>query len=157
MSVRILAEAFDPLVELRAFQDTLGERARSIGALATFTGSMRDFNDGAPVDSMLLEHYPGMTDAHLERLADEARRKWQLDDILIVHRVGEVRPGDAIVLVATWSAHRAHAFESCRAVMEDLKSSAPFWKKEQTTAGARWVETNTPGRSADFASSPARK
>lgn len=155
MSVRICAEAFDPLLELRAFQDALGERARSIGALATFTGSMRDFNDGAAVESMWLEHYPGMTDAHLERLAVDARRQWQLDDILIVHRVGEVRPGDAIVLVATWAAHRAHAFESCRAVMEELKSSAPFWKKEQTAQGARWVEKNTPRDSADFTPSLA--
>jgi molybdopterin synthase catalytic subunit len=141
---------FDPLAELRAFDDALGDRRRGIGAQAMFVGSMRDFNDGDTVEAMVLEHYPGMTEAHLERLAATATERWKLDDILIVHRVGEVRPGDAIVLVSTWSTHRAHAFESCRAVMEDLKSSAPFWKKERTVGGARWVAGNTPGHSADF-------
>lgn len=152
MSVRIHAEAFDPFAELRSHQDALGARARSIGALATFIGTMRDFNEGEPVTGMVLEHYPGMTDKHLERLAADAVQRWHLDDILIVHRVGEVQPGDTLVLVATWSAHRAHAFESCRAVMEELKSSAPFWKKEQTAHGPRWVEKNTPGHSAEFTS-----
>jgi molybdopterin synthase catalytic subunit len=152
MSVRLYTDAFDPFAELRSYQDGLGARARSIGALATFIGTMRDFNEGEPVAAMVLEHYPGMTDKHLERLAADAMDKWQLNDILIVHRVGEVLPGDALVLVAAWSAHRAHAFESCRAVMEDLKSTAPFWKKERTATGARWVETNTPGHSADFKS-----
>lgn len=150
MSVRLCAEAFDPFAEIRAHQDALGARQLSIGALASFIGSMRDFNEGVAVEAMFLDHYPGMTDKHLERLAADALAKWQLDDVLIVHRVGEVRPGDPIVLVATWSAHRAHAFESCRALMEDLKSSAPFWKKERTAGGARWVENNTPGNSADF-------
>ena len=152
MSVRIHAEAFDPFNELRCHQDGLGARARGIGALATFIGTMRDFNEGEPVTSMVLEHYPGMTDKHLERLAADAMQRWQLDDILIAHRVGEVEPGDTLVLVATWSAHRAHAFESCRAVMEELKSSAPFWKKERTSEGTRWVEKNTPGHSTDFKS-----
>lgn len=150
MSVRICTEAFDPFAEIRRHQDALGERLRSIGALASFIGSMRDFNEGEPVEAMVLEHYPGMTDKHLERLAADAMTKWQLDEVLIVHRVGEVRPGDPIVLVATWSAHRAHAFESCRALMEDLKSTAPFWKKERTAEGARWVDNNTPANSADF-------
>ncbi len=150
MSVRLCAEAFDPFAEMRAHQDALGARLLSIGALASFIGSMRDFNEGEAVEAMFLDHYPGMTDKHLERLAADAMSKWQLDDVLILHRVGEVRPGDPIVLVATWSAHRAHAFESCRALMEDLKSSAPFWKKERTAGGARWVENNTPGNSADF-------
>lgn len=150
MRVLICPEAFDPFAEIRIQQDALGARQRSIGALASFIGSMRDFNDGELVDAMILEHYPGMTDKHLERIAAEAMVKWSLDDVLIVHRVGEVRPGDPIVLVATWSAHRAHAFESCRAVMEELKSTAPFWKKEQSASGARWVANNTPGCSADF-------
>lgn len=150
MRVLIRPEAFDPFAEIRIHQDALGARRTSIGALASFIGSMRDFNDGESVEAMTLEHYPGMTDKHLERIAAEAISKWSLDDLLIVHRVGEVRPGDPIVLVATWSAHRAHAFESCRAVMEALKSTAPFWKKEQSASGARWVANNTPGSSADF-------
>ncbi len=150
MKVRITPQPFDPLDEIRAVQEGFGARARSIGAAATFVGSMRDFNDGAAVESMVLEHYPGMTEAHLERLAAAALERWELDDILIVHRVGEVRPADPIVLVAVWSAHRAHAFESCRHVMEELKSSAPLWKKEKSDSGERWVANNTPGSSADF-------
>jgi molybdopterin synthase catalytic subunit len=150
MSVRICPEPFDPLDELRAAERALGERRRRIGAAATFVGSMRDFNEGEPVESMWLEHYPGMTERHLEGLVTAAVERWQLDHALIVHRVGEVHPGDPIVLVAVWSAHRAHAFESCRHLMEELKSTAPFWKKERAATGARWVANNTPGSSAEF-------
>ncbi len=150
MAVRIVAQAFDPLDELRACRDALGARQRAIGAHASFVGSMRDFNEGDEVESMLLEHYPGMTERHLESIVSAARERWKLDEVLVVHRVGEVRPGDAIVLVAVWSAHRAHAFESCRHIMEDLKSNAPFWKKEQTASGSRWVSNNTPGTTAAF-------
>ncbi|MEQ8659305.1 MAG: molybdenum cofactor biosynthesis protein MoaE [Gammaproteobacteria bacterium] len=150
MKVLVSPTPFDPLDELRAFEEALGERRRRIGAAATFVGSMRDFNDGSTVESMRLEHYPGMTEQHLERIAEEACARWQLDDALIVHRVGEVHPGDAIVLVAVWSAHRAHAFESCRHIMEDLKSRAPFWKQERTADGQRWVGNNTPGTSDEF-------
>lgn len=150
MAVRICAEPFDPLEELRRHQAGFGAGRAKVGALASFVGSMRDFNEGDAVSSMVLEHYPGMTDRQLEDLAARAAARWQLADILIVHRVGEILPGDDIVLVATWSAHRAHAFESCRAVMEELKHSAPFWKKERTAAGERWVTRNTPANSADF-------
>lgn len=145
MTVRIVAEPFDPLDVVRTTERALGERRKSIGAAATFVGSMRDFNDGERVEAMVLEHYPGMTEKHVEGLAEEARRRWALDEVLIVHRVGEVHPGDPIVLVAVWSAHRAHAFESCRHIMEALKSTAPFWKKEHTAGGQRWVASNTPG------------
>jgi molybdopterin synthase catalytic subunit len=150
MTIRISAEPFDPLEEIRAHQDRIGERMRRIGASAIFIGSTRDFNEGEQVDSMTLEHYPGMTEKHLEKIAEKAVSRWKLDDLLIVHRVGELVPGDPIVLVAVWSAHRAHAFESCRWIMEDLKSSAPFWKKEQAASGDRWVAGNTAGRSEDF-------
>jgi molybdopterin synthase catalytic subunit len=150
MTVRIVASAFDALDEIRAHELKLGERRRQIGAAATFVGSMRDFNEGDAVQSMVLEHYAGMTDRHLENMVAEAIQRWQLDDVLIVHRVGEIVPADAIVLVAVWSAHRAHAFESCRHLMEELKSSAPFWKKEVTADGERWVTKNTPGSTAGF-------
>lgn len=146
MAVRISPAPFDPYDEIRAHQDRIGDGMRRIGATATFVGSMRDFNDDERVEAMTLEHYPGMTDKHLEKIANEAQRRWDLDDVLIVHRVGELKPADPIVLVAVWSAHRAHAFESCRFIMEDLKSSAPFWKKEQAASGERWVANNTPGR-----------
>lgn len=150
MRILIVEAAFDPLNEIRACQDALGERQRQIGALASFVGSMRDFNEGTQVASMVLEHYPGMTEKHLEKLAQAAVERWGLDEVLLVHRVGEVRPPDALVLVACWSAHRAHAFESCRHIMEELKSTAPFWKREQTADGSRWVANNTPGTSEAF-------
>ena len=150
MTVRICQAPFDPYDEIRTYQNGIGDGMRSIGATATFVGSMRDFNSDERVDAMTLEHYPGMTEKHLEKIADDAQRRWGLDDVLIVHRVGELKPSDPIVLVAVWSAHRAHAFESCRYIMEDLKSSAPFWKKEQAASGERWVANNTPGRSEDI-------
>ena len=150
MTVRIQAASFDPFATLSDYQAKLGSSVRSIGAMASFVGSMRDFNEGDTVTSMTLEHYPGMTDKHLENLVAEAREQWNLDDALIVHRVGTVTPGDPIVLVATWSAHRAHAFESCRALMESLKSTAPFWKREKTTDGERWISNNTPGSTEEF-------
>lgn len=104
---------------------------------------MRDFNDGARIHAMTLEHYAGMTERHLAGICREASERWSIFDVLIVHRTGEVRPGDPIVLVAVWSAHRAAALEACRFLIEDLKTRAPFWKKETLDAGARWVEKNT--------------
>ena len=107
---------------------------------------MRDFNEGDTVRDMYLEHYPGMTERHLEDLAAATLQQWSLDDVLIVHRVGHITPAQPIVLVAVWSAHRAAAFEACRQLMETLKHSAPFWKRETLVDGAvRWVDNNTPG------------
>ena len=106
---------------------------------------MRDFNEGDDVHAMSLEHYPGMTEQHLESICSAAAQKWPLLATLIVHRVGELEPGEPIVLVAVWSAHRAAAFEACRHIMEELKSRAPFWKKEILADGHRWVASNTPG------------
>ena len=105
---------------------------------------MRDFNQGDAVQSLFLEHYPGMTESYLAQIASEAAQRWDLIDTLIVHRVGELKPGDPIVLVAVWSAHRKDAFEASRYLMEELKSRAPLWKKEQLADGSRWVEKNTP-------------
>jgi molybdopterin synthase catalytic subunit len=115
------------------------------GATAMFVGTMRDFNEGDSVTSMVLEHYPGMTEKYLEKLCEQAADRWDILDALIVHRVGKVNPNDTIVLVSVWSTHRADAFEVCRFLMEDLKSRAPFWKKEHLVEGSRWVEKNTPG------------
>lgn len=150
MTIRISSEPFDPLDEIRAHQDRIGAGMRRIGATAMFVGSMRDFNEGEQIDTMSLEHYPEMTEKHLGKIAEETVSRWNLEDVLIVHRVGELAPGDPIVLVAVWSAHRAHAFEAARSIMEDLKSSAPFWKKEKAASGERWVTNNTPGRSEEF-------
>ena len=144
MTVLIRDVAFDPHDEERSHAATLP--AGAFGATATFVGTMRDFNEGDGVTAMTLEHYPGMTERELGRIADEARERFGLADALIVHRVGEIRPGEPIVLTAAASAHRAAAFDACRWLMEALKSRAPFWKKERLADGAeRWVERNTPG------------
>ena len=146
MSVRILAAGFDPWTCLADYQRTRsGAPPGQFGATAVFVGTMRDFNQGDVVQRLFLEHYPGMTESHLDKIAAEAAQRWDLIDTLIVHRVGELEPGDPIVLVAVWSAHRAAAFEASRWLMEELKSKAPFWKKEATGSGHRWVEQNTPG------------
>ena len=145
MTVTILDRAFDPWHHLAEYRNQGTQQAGQIGATAVFIGTMRDFNQDESVQGMLLEHYPGMTEGYLERISDEAARRWDLLDSLIVHRVGELRPGEPIVLVAVWSTHRKATFEASRFLMEELKSKAPFWKKEQLQEGARWVERNTPG------------
>jgi molybdopterin synthase catalytic subunit len=147
MAVSICAEPFEPLSALKAHEDRL--QAGSFGATATFVGTMRDFNEGDDVESMTLEHYPGMTESQLQLIIDDASSQWPLQDVLLVHRVGDIRPGDPIVLVACWSAHRAAAFDACRFLMEALKSRAPFWKRETLTdQSSRWVEKNTAGYSS---------
>ena len=144
MPVLIREEAFDPHDEERAFAATLP--TGGFGATASFVGTMRDFNEGDGVNAMTLEHYPGMTERELARIVAEARERWDVIDALVVHRVGEILPGQPIVLTAVWSAHRAAAFDACRFLMEALKSRAPFWKKETLAdGGSRWVERNTPG------------
>ena len=143
MTVRVTAEPFDPYAELAAYAPC-GD-ARRIGAAALFIGFMRDLNEGDDVVTMELEHYPGMTERALEQLRDEAVSRWQLDDALVIHRVGPLAPTDPIVLVAAWSAHRNAALEACRFLIEELKHRAPFWKREQLADRARWVEQNTPG------------
>ena len=145
MRIEVRAQAFDPWVEIGRYQTgVLSEQSR-YGATAVIVGTMRDVNEAAAVHAMTLEHYPGMTERHLQRITEEAMGRWDIIDILILHRVGELHPGEPIVLIAVWSAHRAAAFEACRFLIEDLKSRAPFWKKERLDAGFRWVEKNTPG------------
>jgi molybdopterin synthase catalytic subunit len=119
-------------------------QAGKYGATASFVGTMRDFSDGGPVRSMTLEYYPGMTERHLHQICEEAKQRWDILDSLIVHRIGDIQPNDPIVLVAAWSAHRAAAFDACRYLIEELKTRAPFWKKEQLQEATRWVEHNTP-------------
>ncbi|MDS4025936.1 MAG: molybdenum cofactor biosynthesis protein MoaE [Candidatus Contendobacter sp.] len=146
MKVELRSKPFDPLLELGLYQASLDERRPGrYGATAIFIGTMRDFNGDETVRGMTLEHYPGMTERHLQRIVAAARGEWPLLDTLVIHRVGELQPNDPIVLVAVWSAHRAAAFAACRCIMEELKSKAPFWKREDTTDGPRWVEHNTPG------------
>lgn len=144
MAVSLHPAPFDPWAALTAHQAQLPPG--SFGATAVFVGTMRDFNEGDDVRAMTLEHYPGMTEKHLEGIVAEARERWGLDDCLIAHRVGPIEPGEPIVLTAVWSAHRKAAFEACRYLMEELKHRAPFWKRETLKDGAdRWVEKNTEG------------
>jgi molybdopterin synthase catalytic subunit len=145
MHVELRQQPFDPWAEVRAYRDRSGLGDGSAGASAVFVGTMRDFNEGDRVTGMVLEHYPGMTEREIERIVAEAGEQWPLLDVMVLHRVGAVAPGDDIVSVAVWSAHRAEAFDACRTIMEALKSRAPFWKKETLDDRERWVERNTAG------------
>jgi molybdopterin synthase catalytic subunit len=136
MTVRVQNEDFDLSTEVAA----LRAQNPRIGAVACFVGTVRDLNEGSGVEVMELEHYPGMTEKALADIVDAARGRWPGVDVLIVHRVGKLYPLDQIVLVATTSAHRGDAFASCEFVMDYLKTQAPFWKKEKTAAGERWVD-----------------
>jgi len=136
MPVRVQTEDFDVSAEIARLR--AGEP--KIGAVASFVGVVRDLNDGSNVSQMTLEHYPGMTEKALERIVTEAKQRWDIFDVLVVHRVGPLAPTDQIVLVAVTSAHRGEAFAACEFVMDYLKTQAPFWKKERTGAGSRWVE-----------------
>lgn len=134
--IRVQEEDFDIGAELAAL--TAGD-AR-VGAIATFVGLVRDRNDGDQVAGMTLEHYPGMTEKSLEKIVDEAKARWSLYEVLVIHRVGPLKPTDRIVFVAVTSAHRGEAFAACEFVMDYLKTQAPFWKREETPSGARWVD-----------------
>ena len=140
MLIEIREQPFDPWQELSIYQQREELVPGSYGACTTFVGTMRDLNLGDQVKRMHLEHYEGMTERQLTEIAKAAISKFNLIDLLIVHRVGEINPNDSIVLVATWSAHRAAAFDGCREVMEYLKSEATFWKKETLDSSQRWVE-----------------
>lgn len=145
MQVQLRELEFDPWHEVAEHQAQHLDASGKYGATVVFVGTMRDANEGDAVSGMTLEHYPEMTERHLRAIANKAMSQWEIIDVLILHRIGEVVPDEPIVLVAVWSAHRAAAYDANRFIMEDLKSKAPFWKKEQTASGARWVERNTPG------------
>jgi molybdopterin synthase catalytic subunit len=136
MPVRVQTEDFDAGAEIARLR--AGDRG--VGAIATFIGTVRDQHDDAPVTALTLEHYPGMTEAALQEIVDEARRRFDVRDALVVHRVGALAPGDQIVLVVVSSAHRSMAFDACAFVMDLLKTRAPFWKKERLPDGERGVE-----------------
>jgi len=136
MTVRVQSADFDVAREVAAMR--AGD-AR-VGAVASFIGTVRDVNDAASVSTLTLEHYPGMTEKALEAIVSEAKARFDIYAALVVHRVGELKPTDQIVLVVVTSAHREAAFDACRFLMDYLKTRAPFWKKEETPAGARWVD-----------------
>jgi molybdopterin synthase catalytic subunit len=139
MAVRIQTGDFDAGAEIAA----LRRGNPKVGAVASFIGVCRDANDGDSVSKMTLEHYPGMTEKALEKIVDEAKQRWKVMDVLVVHRVGELKPADQIVLVVVTGAHRGEAFAACEFIMDYLKTRAPFWKKEQTLQGSRWVEARS--------------
>ncbi|HUL91362.1 MAG TPA: molybdopterin synthase catalytic subunit MoaE [Burkholderiales bacterium] len=136
MAVRIQAADFDAGAEIAA----LRRGNPKVGAVASFVGVCRDANDGAAVSRMTLEHYPGMTEKAIGAIVAQAKERWGVIDALVIHRVGELKPADQIVLVAVTGAHRGEVFAACEFIMDYLKTRAPFWKKEQTPQGSRWVE-----------------
>ena len=136
MTVRVQTEDFDISTEIAALRrDNPG-----IGAIASFIGVVRDVNDGDAVTEMSLEHYPGMTEKAIGDIITQARSRWNIFDALVIHRVGTLKPLDQIVLVIVTGGHRGDAFAACEFIMDYLKTRAPFWKKEKTGAGARWVD-----------------
>ena len=136
MPVKVQEADFDIGAEIAAFR----RADPGIGAIASFIGLVRDVNEGDAIAGMTLEHYPGMTEKALTGIIDEAKQRWDIIDALVIHRVGALKPLDQIVLVVVSSAHRGASFEACEFIMDYLKTRAPFWKKEQTAQGARWVE-----------------
>jgi len=136
MPVRIQTADFDVGAEIRSLR---GADPR-VGAVASFVGIVRDVNDGDTVSKLFLEHYPGMTERELEKICAEARARWDILDTLVVHRVGEMAPTDQIVLVVVTGGHRGEAFAACEFIMDYLKTRAPFWKREDTPGGPRWVD-----------------
>ena len=144
MSVSVQQTDFDVGAEIAAL--TAGRR--DVGAVASFVGLVREVSEGAGVTAMTLEHYPGMTERALEDIVLEAQRRWELLALRVIHRYGRLEPGDRIVFVGVAGAHRGEAFAACEFVMDYLKTQAPFWKREETPEGARWVEARETDDSA---------
>ena len=136
MPIRIQEADFDISAEIAA----LRKGDPRVGAVASFLGTVRDMNDGSHVKEMVLEHYPGMTEKSLEEIIAQAKTRWDIFNALVIHRIGPLLPEDQIVLVVVTSAHRGEAFAACEFIMDYLKTAAPFWKKEDTPKGARWVD-----------------
>jgi molybdopterin synthase catalytic subunit len=137
--VRVQFEDFDAGAEIARMRLA----RRDTGAIAAFIGQVRDLNEGAEVSGMTLEHYPGMTEKALEAIVDQAKQRWNIFDALVIHRIGALKPLDQIVLVVVSGAHRGEAFSACEFIMDYLKTEAPFWKKERTETGDRWVEARS--------------
>ena len=133
---------------LAAEVDALRQNDKRVGAICTFIGTVRDRNDGLTVSSMELEHYPGMTEKAIEAMIDEALSRFDIYGARVIHRVGLLQPLDQVVMVAVMSAHRGESFRACEFLMDYLKTQAPFWKKEETPEGARWVDARVSDDSA---------
>jgi molybdopterin synthase catalytic subunit len=144
VKIELRNSSFDSFQELVEYRQT-HSKTSDYGACSTFVGRMREYNEGDRVLAMHLEHYPGMTENQLEEIVAEVCKTYEILNGLLLHRIGKVHPGEDIVVVAVWSTHRKDAFVACREIMEALKSTAPFWKKETLAEGNRWVKNNTPG------------
>ena len=144
MQIRLVQGAFDPQREEAGFAAGRGD----IGALVSFVGMCRDSHLGDPVNELFLDHYPGFSEKEIARIAGDVSTRCDCPDILVVHRVGAIAPGEAIVLVAALSAHRANAFEAVRLLMDYLKTDAPLWKKQTGGDGTRWIEPSERDRVA---------
>jgi molybdopterin synthase catalytic subunit len=142
--IRIQENDFDLSAEIAA----LRKDDPRVGAVVSFLGTVRDINDGSQVKGMTLEHYPGMTEKALQEILDQAKSRWDIYSTLVIHRVGSLMPEDQIVLVVVTSAHRGEAFTACEFIMDYLKTAAPFWKKEDTPEGARWVDARVTDEAA---------
>jgi molybdopterin synthase catalytic subunit len=142
--IRVQHEDFDAGAEINRMRLARPDT----GAVAAFVGQVRDLNEGDAVSGMTLEHYPGMTEKALDGIVEQAKSRWDIFDALVIHRIGELKPLDQIVLVVVSGAHRGEAFAACEFIMDFLKTEAPFWKKEQTGRGERWVDARTSDESA---------
>ncbi len=143
MLVQVIEENFNAWERLQIYEKSQDFNGKC-GATSVFVGTMRDFNEGEQVQNLFLEHYPEMTQRYLEKIAQETFKQWDILDVLIIHRVGEIKIDEQIVLTAAWSAHRSEAFAACRYLIEELKHRAPFWKRETLSNQTRWVSSNTP-------------
>ena len=137
MTIVIQTEDFDLAAEMAA----LRAQSAETGALVSFVGLVRDFSNGEQIESIHLEHYPGMCEKVLEKIVAEAKQRWQLLGVRVIHRIGQLQPGEQIVLVAIASRHRTDAFAACEFIIDYLKTAAPFWKREQTAHGTHWLDT----------------
>ena len=142
--IRVQENDFDISAEIAA----LRKGDPRVGAVVTFLGTVRDLNDGSQIKEMTLEHYPGMTEKALEEIVAQAKSRWDIYQALVIHRVGPLLPENQIVLVAVTSAHRGEAFAACEFIMDYLKTAAPFWKKEETPEGGRWVDARVTDETA---------
>ena len=144
MKIAVQTHDFDTAAEIAA----LHKNNAQVGAVAIFIGTVRDMNEGSSVKGMTLEHYPGMTEKALQDILDQAKARWDIYQSLVIHRVGPLLPEDQIVMVAVSSAHRGEAFAACEFIMDYLKTAAPFWKKEDTPEGGRWVDARVTDETA---------
>jgi len=144
VSIRIQHEDFDTGAEIARLRLARPD----VGAVAAFVGQVRDMNAGDGISAMTLEHYPGMTEKTLEVIVESAKARWDIFDALVIHRIGRLQPQDQIVLVVVSGAHRGVAFAACEFIMDYLKTEAPFWKKEETPGGLRWVEARSTDEAA---------